>query len=219
MPGYLTIKGGAGAEFEIKRSRFIASLLHAENAAEAREFILSVKKKYYDARHNPYAYVLGENMGEQKSSDDGEPSGTAGSPILDALVKRGFSNVVVVVTRYFGGIKLGAGGLTRAYGQAACLGLDAAELLSAESVVPLQTTFDYERLAVIERFLTQKNIIVESSDYGEKVTLLLLLPTKTAADLENELVDLTAGRLSRAKFAPKFTLLPLESKNKLGSGV
>ena len=115
--------------YEIQKSRFITHVCHVENEEDARAFVQSMKKRYFDARHNCSAWVLGELADKQKSNDDGEPGGTAGNPILEAIHKNGLTNVVVVVTRYFGGIKLGAGGLIRAYGHAAVLGLNEAVLL------------------------------------------------------------------------------------------
>ena len=112
--------------YEIQKSRFITHIRHVETEEEARSFIQAMKKQYFDARHNCSAYVLGERADKQKSNDDGEPGGTAGNPILEAIKKNELTDVVIVVTRYFGGIKLGAGGLIRAYGHAAVLGIEAA---------------------------------------------------------------------------------------------
>ncbi|MBR3459012.1 MAG: YigZ family protein, partial [Selenomonadaceae bacterium] len=111
MNSYKTIKGSAEASYEVQKSRFITHVSHAESEEEAREFIQQMKKKYFDARHNCSAWVLGEKGAKQKSNDDGEPGGTAGNPILEAIKKNGLTDIVIVVTRYFGGIKLGAGGL------------------------------------------------------------------------------------------------------------
>ena len=127
MDSYKTIKGSAEASYEVQKSRFITHVSHAESEEEAREFIQQMKKKYFDARHNCSAWVLGEKGAKQKSNDDGEPGGTAGNPILEAIKKNGLTDIVIVVTRYFGGIKLGAGGLIRAYGHAAVLGIQAAQ--------------------------------------------------------------------------------------------
>ena len=115
--------------YEIQKSKFITHLRHVDSEEEAREFITAIKKRYFDARHNCSAYVLGEKADKQKSNDDGEPGGTAGNPILEAIKKNGLTNIVVVVTRYFGGIKLGAGGLIRAYSHAAAIGIEAATIL------------------------------------------------------------------------------------------
>ena len=122
MNGYRTIRetdDSVETLYEIQKSRFITHIRHVETEEEARAFIQAMKKQYFDARHNCSAYVLGERADKQKSNDDGEPGGTAGNPILEAIKKNALTDVVIVVTRYFGGIKLGAGGLIRAYGHRA----------------------------------------------------------------------------------------------------
>ncbi len=125
---YYTVKESGTHEITIQRSRFIAHISRAETESEAQEFIQAIKKKYWDATHNCSAYLIGENDQIQKANDDGEPSGTAGVPILEVLKKRKLKDTVVVVTRYFGGIKLGAGGLIRAYGKSTSEGLNNVEL-------------------------------------------------------------------------------------------
>ena len=117
------------ANYEIQKSKFIASVRNVESEDEAREFLRETKKKFFDATHNCSAWILGENGDKQKSNDDGEPGGTAGNPILETIKKNNLTNIIVVVTRYFGGIKLGAGGLVRAYSRSASLGIDAAAIV------------------------------------------------------------------------------------------
>ena len=126
MKSYRTIQGTAEAAYEIQKSRFLTHVSHAASEEEARAFIQARKKEFFDARHNCSAYVLGAEGAKQKSNDDGEPGGTAGNPMLEAIKQQGLTDVVVVVTRYFGGIKLGAGGLIRAYHHSAMLGLSVA---------------------------------------------------------------------------------------------
>ena len=176
------------AEYEIKKSRFIAHVKHVETEESAREFLQAIRKKYFDATHNCSAWILGEGGNLQKSNDDGEPGGTAGNPILETIKKNELTNTAVVVTRYFGGIKLGAGGLIRAYSHTAALGLDAAKILRMTTFQKISLTLEYNFLAMVENFLRKKNIRVESSDYADVVTLnILILP----AQVENFLIDLT----------------------------
>ena len=194
MENFATIEKAGEAEYEIQRSRFIAQAVHAATEDEARAFLVSCKKKHYDARHNPSAWVLGAAGARQKSNDDGEPGGTAGNPILEAIKKRGLVDTVVVVTRYFGGIKLGAGGLIRAYGHAAHLALEASSLVRCLQLARLAVTFDYTLLALVENFVRQENLRTEDAIYEEKVTLLLLLKEQQLAPIQMALTDLTAGR-------------------------
>lgn len=210
MSELYTINGEATAEFTVKRSRFIADLCHVETADAAKEFLRRQKKKYYDARHNPYAYVLGKRMAEQKSGDDGEPAGTAGSPILEAIIKNQLTDIIIVVTRYFGGIKLGAGGLARAYNQGAVLGIAAAQIMAVCEKIPLRLTVEYALLSTVEHWAAQKNIAIQDTAYGENVTLTLLLPPEDAATLEGDIVNLTAGRAQTKKLPAVPVLLPVE---------
>lgn len=176
------------AEYEIKKSRFIAHVKHVETEETAREFVQMIRKKYFDATHNCSAWILGDSGNLQKSNDDGEPGGTAGNPILETIKKNNLTNTAVVVTRYFGGIKLGAGGLIRAYSHTTALGLDAAKILCMTTLQKISLTLEYNFLAQVENFLRKKNIRVESSDYADVVTLnILILP----AQVENFLVELT----------------------------
>lgn len=180
--------------YEIQKSKFITHLRHIETEEEAREFIQAMKKKYFDARHNCSAYVLGEGADKQKSNDDGEPGGTAGNPILEAIKKNELTNIVVVVTRYFGGIKLGAGGLIRAYSHAAVLGIEAAAILAMTPFQQLAVTVSYDMLAAVEHWMRQNKIRSQEADYAENVTLHLLIPPEAMEAVQTELTDLTSGR-------------------------
>ena len=195
MKNYRTVSSDEifSAEYEVKKSKFIAHVKNVENEESAREFLQLIRKKYFDATHNCSAWILGDNGNFQKSNDDGEPGGTAGNPILETIKKNNLTNTAVVVTRYFGGIKLGAGGLIRAYSHTAALGLDASKILQMTTFQKISLTIEYNFLATVENFLRKKNIRVESSDYADVVTLnILILP----AQIENfltELTDLTAA--------------------------
>ncbi|MBR2216354.1 MAG: YigZ family protein [Selenomonadaceae bacterium] len=194
LADYLTIKEKVTAEYEIQRSRFIAVAAPVKTEEAAVEFVREQKKEYYDARHNPSAWVLGERGDRQRSNDDGEPGGTAGSPILEAIKKRNLTEVAIVVTRYFGGIKLGAGGLTRAYGYAAALALEAATLICMAVRQEVSLTIPYGQLAIVENYLRGQGIDSKDAAYAEQVTLHLLLPPGETQLHLKTITDLTAAR-------------------------
>ena len=193
MEKSIIIAKGATAEFTVQRSRFIANTAAARDEREAQAFLQNVRKKYYDARHNTFAWRLCD--GRQKSSDGGEPGGTAGLPILTVMEHRGVAGGIVVVTRYFGGIKLGAGGLVRAYGRAAALGLAASTLAELRRLRRVVVTIEYDLLSALENWSRQKEIRLADKSYAEKVTVSLLLPPAEAAARQAELIDLTGGRV------------------------
>lgn len=197
-----------GANYEINKSKFLAHVQHVESEDAAREFLQTIRKKYFDATHNCSAWILGERGDKQKSNDDGEPGGTAGNPILETIKKNELTNCVVVVTRYFGGIKLGAGGLIRAYSHTAALGLNAAVIVQMTAFKKFSLTLEYNFLATIENYLRNKKISVAATDYADVVTLeLLLLPEQTEKFLV-ELNDLTAANFLYEELGE--TLLPVE---------
>lgn len=195
--------------YEIQKSKFITHICHVETEAAAREFIQNLKKKYYDARHNCSAYILGENSEKQKSNDDGEPGGTAGNPILEALKKNELTNIVVVVTRYFGGIKLGAGGLIRAYSHATVLGIEKATVIQMTPFVELAITINYDLLANLEHWLRQAKIRTNEAEYADNVTLKLLIPPESITDTIAAITDITSDRFSYQKGAEQLIALPL----------
>lgn len=194
MINYKTILAGEifSAEFEIKKSKFISHIKNVESEESAREFIQLMKKKYFDATHNCSAWIIGD---KQKSNDDGEPGGTAGNPILESIKKNNLTNICIVVTRYFGGIKLGAGGLIRAYSHAASLAISAAKIIEMKTFQKISLTLEYNFLATVENYLRNKNIRVENANYADVVTLeIFILPEQT----ENFLADIT--ELTAANF-------------------
>ena len=194
MTDYKTILAPGEASFTIQRSRFITHTAPSAGEAEAQAFLLHIKKRYYDARHHCSAWVLGSDGSRQKSNDDGEPGGTAGAPILEAIRQNGLTNLIVVVTRYFGGIKLGAGGLIRAYSHAAALGLNASPQAQMTAFRRAAVTIAYPLLGTLENWLRQKNIRVENKFYAEDVTLILLLAPENLPAITAGLTDLTAAR-------------------------
>lgn len=195
MKNFNTIKDGKifTAEYEVKKSVFIAHVRHVETEEAAREFVQSIKKKYFDATHNCSAWVLGEKGDKQKSNDDGEPGGTAGNPILGVIQQMHLTNTCVVVTRYFGGIKLGAGGLIRAYGRAAVSGIIASEVVQMIAFQKIAVTIEYSFLAQVENFLRNKNITVADIEYAGDVTLNILIEPAAAENFLAELTELTAA--------------------------
>jgi len=188
------IKGHAQAEITEKRSRFIANVYEIHSEEEALEILESVRKQYYDARHNCYAYVLGERGETQRFSDDKEPQGTAGKPILEVLTRQGYHNTLIVVTRYFGGILLGAGGLLRAYTQAASEGLAEAEKNGSSSAVfhgrELSVSCTYTLSGKIQYMISQMLIPVSDTIYDEQVTFRMTIP--------DEQIDLFVRKVTEA---------------------
>ena len=195
MKNFKTILDGEifTAEYEIKKSVFISHVKHVENEDAAREFVAEIKKKYFDATHNCSAWILGENGDKQKSNDDGEPGGTAGNPILDAIKKNEITNIAVVVTRYFGGIKLGAGGLIRAYSHTAALGISNSKIVQMTTFQKIAITIEYPFLAQVENFLRNKKIRVENSEYAADVTINILIEPENVENFLAELTELTSA--------------------------
>ena len=205
---YRTIIEPATAEYVIERSRFLTLAAPVSDEAEAQAVVAAQRKKYFDARHHCSAWILGEDSSKQKSSDDGEPGGTAGMPILDVIKRKGLTNVVVVVTRYFGGIKLGAGGLVRAYSHSAALALDAAKPAVNADFLRLAVAVPYPLLGSVENFLRQNNVRVADTAYADDVTFELLVPPPESAALQTELTNLTAARAEMIELGTERLLLP-----------
>lgn len=169
---FRTIKHDSCEEIVEKKSRFIANLIYVESEEQAQDKIKEIKKKYYDARHNCYAYrVIEEDNILQRSSDDGEPSGTAGAPMLNILEKNDIANVLVVVTRYFGGILLGTGGLVKAYSEATLKSIDSNELIEKELGFEIQISTPYTDVQKIEYFLKTNNIKILNKEFLDNVII------------------------------------------------
>ncbi len=191
---YRTVYEGGRGEIVEKKSRFIASVAPVTSEEEAIAFIESVKKEYWDARHNCYAYVLGERCEFRRFSDDGEPGGTAGKPILDVLLGEEITNTVIVVTRYFGGTLLGTGGLVRAYSQASKAGLASSKIITRIKGLKLKIFTDYAGLGKIQYLLAQRNISILESIYTEQVELHVVIPVKDKETIQAELTEGTSGQ-------------------------
>lgn len=193
MKLYDTVWREASAEQTIERSRFIAHVRPVGSREEAEAFIARIRKEHKDATHNVPAMVIGDKMQLQWASDDGEPQGTAGAPVVQLLTSAGITNTVIVVTRYFGGIKLGTGGLVRAYTSSAKLGLEAAGTCSVEQCLCLSVGLDYSHLARLRKLAGDDFEILDLS-YGEKIQAELSCQPENRVRLESLLADLTAGR-------------------------
>ena len=194
---YLTIAKAAVDEFVEKKSRFIGAIQPVTTEEEALTFIRARQKQYWDATHNVYAYVLeGGNL--CRFSDDGEPQGTAGIPVLDVLRKEGLTDCAVVVTRYFGGILLGGGGLVRAYSHGAKIAVDAGGVVEMRLCLQGEVTCDYSQYGWVPAFLTEQGAAITDSVFAEAVTVRFSLPQERRQTLEAALVDRSNGRLSVA---------------------
>ncbi|GAA0319019.1 YigZ family protein [Bacillus carboniphilus] len=191
---YNTLKGYGEHEIEINKSRFIAHVNRAETEEEAIEFINSIKKKHWDATHNCSAYMIGENDLIQKANDDGEPSGTAGVPILEVLKKRGLKDSVVVITRYFGGIKLGAGGLIRAYGKATSEGINHTGVVERTLMRVVHTKIDYTWLGKLENELRSSNYQIKEIHYLNDVEIENYVKEEQTGDFIKWMTELTNGQ-------------------------
>lgn len=191
---YKTVYEGGEAEIIEKKSRFIATVKSVKSEEEAIAFIESLKKKYWNATHNCSAYVIGEHFHIQRCSDDGEPSGTAGKPMLDVLLGEEIHDVAVVVTRYFGGTLLGTGGLVRAYSGATKEGLAASTIITKMHGSKLSVQTDYTGLGKIQYILGQRGLKILDSVYTDKVELMVLLPEESVNPVMAEITEGTNGQ-------------------------
>ena len=187
---YLTVDGVTENTVEIKRSKFIATLSHVESGEDAEAFVRAVRKRYPDATHNCYAYIADELGNETRFSDDGEPGGTAGQPMLEVLRKKGIVKAAVVVTRYFGGIKLGAGGLVAAYTDSVSEVLDAAGIRRMTECAEVTVECDYSDHSAIESALTRAGALRGEAVYGENVRSVWYAET----DKSGELIELVSAK-------------------------
>jgi uncharacterized YigZ family protein len=194
LQSYYTVKGYGVHDIEIQKSRFIAYVERAETEEEAQEFIQKIKKKNWNATHNCSAYLIGENDQIQKANDDGEPSGTAGVPILEVLKKKNLKDTVVVITRYFGGIKLGAGGLIRAYGKATSEGLGSTGIVERKLMKVMHTTIDYTMLGKVENELRTSLFKLKEIHYLDKVKIETYVEDSQSVTFEEWMTDLTSGQ-------------------------
>ena len=191
---YSTINGSAEASFIERKSEFIGYIKHVETGDEAVDFINEIRAKHRKATHNVYAYILREGN-TSRYSDDGEPQGTAGVPVLDVLIKEGLTDVCCVVTRYFGGILLGGGGLVRAYSHSAKIAVDAAERLIMCRCIPVNITVDYNLYGKIGYVIPEFEAKVLDTVFTEDVTLKLLVKSELFDKLKEKLTDIAGGNI------------------------
>ena len=190
---YKTLQKEVHTEQIIERSRFIAHAKPVSSREEAEAYLSAIREQYKDATHNVPAMVIGDNMQIQWASDDGEPQGTSGAPMVQYLVKEGLTNVVLVVTRYFGGIKLGTGGLVRAYTGAAKQAVEEAGIREAREMVRLTVSFAYPHLAPIERLIAEESHIAEDKQFAADVTMVIATDKEREEDLLERLRGITKG--------------------------
>jgi uncharacterized YigZ family protein len=190
---YLTVARPAEADIEVRRSRFLCRVERVSSEEAARAVVEEERRRHWDARHHCSAFVLGPAGEVQRSSDDGEPSGTAGAPMLDVLRGRGVSDVVVVVTRWFGGVLLGAGGLVRAYSDAVRAGLDEAGVLERRLLQEFDVAVSHADAGRLENGLRARGVAVLGVEYGARALLHVAVPTDEAARLPRLLAELSGG--------------------------
>ncbi len=191
MKEYVTIAARAEDDFFERKSQFIGYIAPVSTEEEALAFLGEIRTKHRDARHNCFAYVL--NNGVKRASDDGEPQGTAGVPILDVIEREGITDVIVVVTRYFGGILLGAGGLVRAYAHAAKLAVDAAQRKVMSPAVLVEVKMDYNQYGKINNVLSKYTAIVQDTEFTDMVTMYILFIERDLEPFRAELTEMTAA--------------------------
>lgn len=205
---YKTIKSAGLVESEIKKSRFLCHLERVTSEEEAKAFIQSIKKEHWKANHNCSAYLIGEHSEIQRSSDDGEPSGTAGVPMLEVLKKNELINVCVVVTRYFGGIKLGAGGLIRAYSHAVSQGLRTVGLVMGKLQQEVILDLDYSLLGKLQNSLPET--IIKETLFAEKVTVICRVDEEQVESFQAEMIDLLQGQVTISLGETGYEEIPID---------
>ena len=191
---YFTIKDEATAEFKEKKSVFIGHGKRVENEDEAKEFVQLVKNKHKQARHNVYAYIIGENRNIQRYSDDGEPQGTGGIPMLEVLKKNDITDVAVVVTRYFGGILLGTGGLARAYSKGASLAIKEAGIVEKVKGVCIQIVIQYDLLGKMQHICAENNFHIELIEYSDTVKIKIYCEFSNIEEFKSKITEISSGK-------------------------
>lgn len=201
---YRTVKQYGESELIIKKSRFLTYVKRVETEEEALDFIQEIKKMHHTATHNCSAYLIGEHDSIQKANDDGEPSGTAGVPMLEVLKKQGLKDTVVVVTRYFGGIKLGGGGLIRAYGSATTEGIVATGTVERKLHQLMKVTIDYTWLGKLENEARQSVYPLKEITYADDVAIFMYVPTAEVKSFTDWMTELTNGQAGIMSVSSEF---------------
>ena len=210
---YLTIKENGNHELTIKKSRFITTLIRTSTIEEAEKAIAAVSNKYRDATHNTFAYTIGLNDEHVKASDNGEPSGTAGVPELKALQLMKLKNVTAVVTRYFGGIKLGAGGLIRAYSNSVTKAVEAIGVVKRVQQQGVKFQVDYKKFDEIQHYLNQQKTFIDNIDYGVSVTISIYIDEGKLEELENDLTNILSGKIQFIFLPKRYNEVPVTQLN------
>lgn len=196
LSNYFTVKQAGSHEVNIQKSRFIGYVERVQTEEEAQRFIQSIKKTHHDATHNCSAYMIGDHDQIQKANDDGEPSGTAGVPMLEVLKKLSLKNTAVVVTRYFGGIKLGAGGLIRAYSTVTSQTIKQIGIVKGELMQGFSLTIAYPLLGKVEKFLRDSPFIIDHIHYLEHVELIVYVPVNQTDTFQATIIDFTNDQVT-----------------------
>lgn len=207
---YLTVQTHGQTELMIQKSRFIGHIKRTETEEEAQEFINQIKKEHSQATHNCSAYLIGEHDQIQKANDDGEPSGTAGVPMLEVLKKNELKDTTVVVTRYYGGIKLGAGGLIRAYSKSTSEALKATGIVKRQLMKNISITVEYPLLGKIENELRQKNHMIVGIDYLEHVTFNVVVAVDQVESFTEWIINLTSDNATIEIKKEQYIEMPYE---------
>lgn len=209
---YFTISQDGQHEIEIKKSRFICFMKRVYSEEEAKAFIAEIKKEHWKANHNCSAFVIGDKNEIQRSSDDGEPSGTAGVPMLEVLKKQELINVAAVVTRYFGGTKLGAGGLIRAYSHAVSEAVEAIGVVEGKLQQEVSLIIDYPQLGKLQNFLASGIYTTKDTLFTEKITVVCLVDEEKVQEFLLEITDLLSGQFTYDEGETSYHELPVASK-------
>lgn len=210
---YLTLKEAGSNEIIIKKSRFICSLQRTETVDQAQEFITQISKKYRDATHNTYAYTIGLSDDQVKASDNGEPSGTAGVPELKALQLMKLKNVTAVVTRYFGGIKLGAGGLIRAYSNAVTSAVEAIGVVRCVEQKEVKVKVAYPNYEILNHYLQEHDIFVDNTAYATDVEVTVYLDLDDLEKFKTDVINLLSGNAKFIDGQNRFNEIPVKNNN------
>ena len=207
MPQSIVVKNGGEGIYEEKKSRFIAKVYSVSTEQEANEYIEAARKKYWDARHNCYAFIIGANSEVTRCSDDGEPSGTAGKPILEVISGMGVYNCLVIVTRYFGGTLLGTGGLVRAYTKACKDALEDSALARVVSGEEYMVVVDYSFVGKIQRIAEDMNATITNTEYLEKVSFTIQI--EAGSSIEKKIIEGTNGKATVTKNCDLLIEMPI----------
>ncbi|MTD42241.1 YigZ family protein [Erwinia sp. CPCC 100877] len=212
LESYFTIQADGQSEIDIKKSRFICALKRVSSEEEAKAFIAQKKKEHWKANHNCSAFVIGEKQEIQRSSDDGEPSGTAGVPMLEVLKKQELINVVAVVTRYFGGTKLGAGGLIRAYSQAVSHAITEIGLVEGKLQQEIRLIISYANLGKVQNFMENHSYTLKDTIFGENVEVVCLVDEVLTKQFSAEIIEQLNGQVTLEEGACSYHEIPVASK-------